>query len=357
METIMNCKSKILIIIVPAFNLEKYIEECIESLLSQYNGRFEIVLVDDGSNDNTPFICDKISSEFSFVLTVHTHNHGVSSARNTGIKAAKGEYITFVDGDDWVSPDYIKNIFDIIDSEDFDVLMFNYIRCYHQKTFPVVTLGNEKLVFKFKNSRENFLLRKLIGPYTKDEINKIEQLDSLVSACTKVYKKSIVENETFENLDDIGTGEDLLFNLAVFCKAEKYIYIPGAYYFYRKTRASSTTHVFKDDFLDRWSNLYSKIESYSVMYSDFAIAFENRKALSFLSYGLYIDSVCGTYKNKKNAIKQSLNHNFYLGAFDHLNYKNMKLRNRLFFESCKKKRTVIIALMLMIANRMRGTKK
>lgn len=95
-------------VIVPVYNTEKYIKSCIDSILSQTVSNFELILIDDGSTDNSGEICDEYSERNANVFTLHQKNKGVSAARNRGIKKAMGDYIVFVDSDDWVEPDYLE---------------------------------------------------------------------------------------------------------------------------------------------------------------------------------------------------------------------------------------------------------
>ena len=95
-------------VIVPVYNVEKYIKKCVESLINQEYRNFEIILINDGSVDNSGMIIDEMSLRDDRIKVIHQKNQGVSAARNVGISFSKGEYITFVDGDDWVDKDYIS---------------------------------------------------------------------------------------------------------------------------------------------------------------------------------------------------------------------------------------------------------
>lgn len=121
-------------IIVPIYNVEQYLRKCVDSLLAQDISDYEIILVDDGSTDNCPAICDEYASpSFVHSLTrsvvikvIHQENGGLSAARNTGIKAAKGEYICFVDSDDYWEPNVLGKLMAQVERDDLDVLRFNY---------------------------------------------------------------------------------------------------------------------------------------------------------------------------------------------------------------------------------------
>lgn len=116
-------------VIVPAYNVDKYLKRCIYSLVNQTYKNIEIIIVDDGSTDETSLLCDEFKNNYSEIIKViHKKNGGLSSARNIGIKASSGEYITFVDSDDWVERDYISTLLNQFSSNDIDIscVAFDY---------------------------------------------------------------------------------------------------------------------------------------------------------------------------------------------------------------------------------------
>lgn len=118
-------------IIIPVYNADKYIEKCIESIICQDRNKFEIIVVDDGSTDKTGIVCDEYSNKYSNIKVFHTENKGVSRARNLGLSEAIGDYILFVDADDWVTSDYIDVISKEI--EGVDLLFFSNSRVIGEK--------------------------------------------------------------------------------------------------------------------------------------------------------------------------------------------------------------------------------
>ena len=121
-------------IIVAAYNVAEYLEECVESLVNQNfpNSEYEVLIVDDGSTDcRTGLLCDQLTSKFGVVRTIHQENGGLSSARNTGIKNSKGDYLLFVDGDDfWSNPEFLDKLSKNIDKFRSDVIIFSYDKYY-----------------------------------------------------------------------------------------------------------------------------------------------------------------------------------------------------------------------------------
>ena len=120
-------------IIIPVYNVEKYLPRCIESVLSQTYSSIEIILVDDGSVDNSGKICDEIASVNPKVKVIHKENGGLSDARNAGIKIAQGEYFSFIDSDDWIHEDTYRILADKIKQNHADIICFGMIELYENK--------------------------------------------------------------------------------------------------------------------------------------------------------------------------------------------------------------------------------
>lgn len=114
-------------IIIPVYNAEKYLRRCIESVLSQSFTEFELILVDDGSKDKSPQICDEYESRDTRVRVIHKANGGVSAARNDGLDIAKGEYVTFIDSDDWVEREYLETLSNY---RNYDIVFFSHRMIY-----------------------------------------------------------------------------------------------------------------------------------------------------------------------------------------------------------------------------------
>ena len=180
-------------VIVPVYKVEKYIGKCIESILSQTFKDFELILVDDGSPDNSGKICDEYAQKDARILVIHKENGGVSSARNVGISKSNGEWLCFIDSDDSVEQDYIENFgLDQYKSELF-------IQGYKK-----VVKNEVKEIHDFANfSGDNFIE---ILAYLEDEriIN---------SPCFKLYNKSIIHSYNIQFDHNTSYGEDHLFSL------------------------------------------------------------------------------------------------------------------------------------------------
>lgn len=146
-------------IIIPIYNVEQYLLQCVDSILAQTDQDFEVILVDDGSLDGSPAICDEYTKKDVRVRVIHQKNSGVSVARNNGIEQAKGEWITFIDSDDWVMPNYLAN-FKLDDSEGIDLIIQGleyYDHCngcfFNPWSFNTGVLEKEKFRLGFAENR------------------------------------------------------------------------------------------------------------------------------------------------------------------------------------------------------------
>ena len=120
-------------VIIPIYNVEKYLEDCINSILEQTFQNYEAILVDDGSTDKCGEICDEYAKKDSRIKVVHTENQGLSEARNTGILLAKGKYLAFVDSDDFVRNDFLQKLYEAIEKSEADICEANFVYAFTEK--------------------------------------------------------------------------------------------------------------------------------------------------------------------------------------------------------------------------------
>ena len=125
-------------IVIPDFKVEKYIDNCLNSLLNQTFKDYEIIFVDDGSPDNSGVKCDEYASKYPFVKVLHQQNSGAGKARNTGLEIASGEYVTFTDADDWAEPEMLEKSVAVLDTG-YDLVMFgNYVNTFNDKEDKII---------------------------------------------------------------------------------------------------------------------------------------------------------------------------------------------------------------------------
>lgn len=180
-------------IIVPIYNVEKYIVKVVDSLCNQDYRSIEIILVDDGSPDNSSIIIDDLALKDDRIKVIHKKNGGVSSARNVGLSMTKGKYIMFVDGDDWVEPTYVSFFVNMVDESNYALGMNrNY---YDDSGMTKVDSDNFMIIDKNKTAES------------------IYNGDIFVAVWNKIYRKQFLEDNNIRFNEEIWFGEGMLFNI------------------------------------------------------------------------------------------------------------------------------------------------
>ncbi len=219
-------KNDLISIIVPVYKVERYLSQCIDSIINQTYTNLEIILVDDGSPDNCGMICDEYARLDNRIKVIHKENGGLSSARNAGLDIATGEYIGFVDSDDYIDDLLVSETINIIKKENVDLVKFGYYK--------------EGKHFKIKN---NFVLptNKPIDSTGEEVRNNIFKTDNLCTCWGNIYKANIAKKIMFDN--SISVGEDFLYVTNYLTKCNK-IYISDKHYYHYIINQNSLTHKF-----------------------------------------------------------------------------------------------------------------
>lgn len=199
-------------VIVPVYNVERYLNECVQSILHQSYQNLEIILIDDGSLDNCGKMCDEFVKQDERVRVIHKQNGGLSDARNVGIEMASGDYITFIDSDDYVMPDMIESLMDIIIDRDVDIVQCNFMRQHNDwidKKGLDYTSGMQCTVYT-KNKMSVYLKGKKINTATWGKIYKISLFQEIRFPVGKLHEdvfttyKLIHEANSIATVDNIG---------------------------------------------------------------------------------------------------------------------------------------------------------
>ena len=216
-------------VIVPVYNVEKYLVKCLDSIINQTYKDIEIILVDDGSTDNSGKICDKYALKDERIYVIHNSNSGVSYARNCGINKAKGKYILFIDSDDFIDKNYVQELMFPIQREDYDLVICNV---------------NDFYIDKNINECRNIKEELLIGNFFDDYWYLINLLRVPV---VKLYKTDIIKTYNILFPENIVSGEDQIFNFKYYNFVRKYKFINKALYnyFHRENNSLSKIRTLK----------------------------------------------------------------------------------------------------------------
>ncbi|RGM05057.1 glycosyltransferase [Streptococcus parasanguinis] len=213
-------------VIIPVYNVENYLHRCINSILTQEYTDLEILLIDNGSKDGSGMLCDDYAERFSNIKSYHIPNNGVGSARNFGLAKAQGEFICFVDADDYLVGNLFSNMENQLDSG-LDLLVFSYYNSL-EKNLSETTRSAKILPIEGKKDRNQFIAL-FTGLFLSD---------MMYTVWNKIYRREFLEEHqiVFESYE---LGEDVRFNLSVYQHVNKVFLVKSAYYVYVSGRVDS----------------------------------------------------------------------------------------------------------------------
>ena len=213
-------------VIVPVYNVESYLPRCIDSLLAQNYVDLEILLIDNGSNDQSGQICENYAAQFSNITAYHIPNKGVGSARNFGLSKAKGEFICFVDADDYLVGNLFSDVESQLDSQ-LDLLVFSYYNSI-EKNLSEIDRSAKILPTEGKKDKSDFIAL----------FQELWLTDMMYTVWNKIYRKEFLEEHqiVFESYE---LGEDVRFNLNVYQHVNAVLLVKSCYYVYISGRIDS----------------------------------------------------------------------------------------------------------------------
>lgn len=214
-------------VVIPVYNTEKYLPVCIDSVLAQTGVSLEIILVDDGSTDSSPCICDKYAEEHDNITTIHIKNSGPATAKNEGLLLAKGNYIALTDSDDKMEPMMLHKMVNAGYNHNADIVCCNYKQIDEQGVVSHLNSTNQLYVLNHEEG--------LIHFFSKDKI---------YSQCwTKLYKRQMLRDYNIENDTGLRTDEDFIFNIRAFVCARSTVIVDEPLYVYTH-RGNSLAHAY-----------------------------------------------------------------------------------------------------------------
>ena len=237
-------QSDLISVIVAAYNIADYIERGVNSVRNQTYRNLEIIVVDDGSTDDTGAICDRIASKDPRIQVIHKENGGLSETRNVGIAEAKGDYIAFVDGDDWIDPDMYEKMIGALKEQRADLAICRYRQVY--QTYTADQSVDRAILFEGQEALQYY-------------VQETKEYAIQNAAWNKLYKKEILDNLFFP----VGKWyEDIMFTTTVLSRAERCVYLDTAYYNYIIDREGSimNAQINSRTFTDQIPAYYEKTE-------------------------------------------------------------------------------------------------
>lgn len=323
-------------IIVPVYNSGETIIPLLNSLKNQEFNDFELIIIDDGSIDDSRLIIDRFKNEFKYFKYILKKNGGTSSARNTGLCNANGEYILFADSDDNYEENALKVIFDFLKINNSELICFDYYNYYlNGKKEVALNLINGKEVLYTKQVVINFLNYNYINKYASAVWNK-------------VYKRSVIEKNKLKFNEDLVLGEDLIFNINYFCNVKNIDLLNYKLYDYLQTENSIMRSYRKNnvEFIKKYiPALFELLDNYKC------------EDLEYMIYDFYVSNFFGVIFNEvKNESYQNgkIKINEYCNQEDKFCEKKllkMSTKNLVYFLLIKTKLWKLIYFVLYKKNR------
>lgn len=250
-------------VIIPVYNVEKYLNRCVDSVLNQNINNLEIILVNDGSLDQSPQICDMYAEKHKHVKVIHKNNGGLSSARNAGLSMARGKYIFFLDSDDWIDENTLLELVNLADKYEVDFVRFRPMYA----GWPGITDGTLCDFGTEKGMKEGVYDKKRIikDIYPRLFATPDLKLGVIVAAWRSLYNRKFIVGNELKFYNDIKYSEDTIFSANVVMAAEKFYYLDGARYYHYFFNPSSITKSFK---ADRWESYKKLVKAFEHDFSD-----------------------------------------------------------------------------------------
>lgn len=261
-------------VVIPVYNVEKYLDRCINSIINQSYKNWELILIDDGSSDLSGKICDKYLNIDRRIRVFHIKNQGVSNARNLGINVSTGKYITFIDSDDWIEKDLLEKMIVKIEQMNVPILITGFVYEY-----------NGKIKNPFKKGRKQIFTRK------EAQIEFLKQNKFLWSMNDKVFERSLFDKYMFDK--KIKIGEDMLLLWQLMNEVKYVGYIPLYKYHYDISASKTIT----SGFSKKWIQ-FLKIKKYVYCQSK-----RISRKHEFLAKCIYIADMAGIMRKMINSTK------------------------------------------------------
>lgn len=315
-------------VIIPIYNVEKYIQQCIDSVIHQTLNEIEIILVDDQSPDNCPKICDQYAKTDRRIKIVHKPiNEGLGFARNSGLKVATGEFVAFIDSDDFIDKNMFYSLYQEAIQSNADIVYCG-LSFYKNGCFTKKEEVSKRTVYSTENERKELIL-----DFVAPEPSYKSDVKYMMSACKAIYRRSIIkENEIYFLSERKILSEDIFFNIQTILKSNIIIFLPTPFYFYRYN-TNSITHKFNIEKYKKHHIFFQELETllkYSFDYKEYSIRL-NRLKLLYLRVSLSALFKDKTNKNLKSDFEFIINDDLWYNLFLEYPYRNLPIKHRLFF--------------------------
>ncbi len=329
-------------VIVPVYNAEKTIKRCVDSIIEQTLENIEIILINDGSTDQSIKILKELQKKDNRVILINKKNEGVSATRNYGLKIARGEFIGFIDSDDIIEKNMFEELYNQINSNLIDIVMCKFKIFYNKNIIKENFFLNTNSHDQLKKE----IILNMIGLENEEKFNKLNTI--MGSVWRSIYRKDVIINNNILFDNDISYSEDLIFNLKFMTKCKelrvinKYLY---KYFIY-------------DTSLSKSFSPNSIIESKKSLSIILKIANENNIDIIsdrrlYFAYFRYLISILNNIvnscsKDKVRLISKLLNDKEFINGLNHIEYRKLNKKNKFYYFIFKSKNKLAIYTYIFI---------
>ena len=338
-------------IIVPVYNAAPYLMQCVDSLTNQTLKETEIILINDGSTDDSLAVCIELASKDDRIRLIDKPNGGVSEARNDGLRAANGAYVGFVDPDDWVDADMYERMLATLTAAQADICMCNYVKETKEGTVPILMKQSEII-------EKESILGDIVANVIAKSSFRSGETDIMGSVCRLLVSRELLERENIWFDKDVAFMEDLLVCVEAFLKCERIAIDGGAYYHYR-VHESSTVMAFKPQFYQRQKQAFAKLQELLVregVTNALAMRLANRYiiiALLSLANEAHKDNPM-PFREKIRNIGMILADNELAANLEKIDLNEVESRKKLELNLMKRKASVTIYLYYSVFNKIKA---
>lgn len=333
-------------VIVPVFKVEKFLDRCIQSIIKQTLKDIEIILIDDGSPDKCPLICDEYAKQDNRIHVIHQKNQGLGMARNTGLQYANGEFIAFVDSDDFIDEKMYEHLYHTAKENSLDVCFCGYQyykdKAHINKRYEI----NKFVIIENANDIKTFLFN-MVGPLP----NYKQDTQFFPSVWRAIYSTEIlkIHDIVFQRKS---RGEDLMFNISYLSNSKRIGLLPAYYYNYY-VNANSITHTYSwKDYTETIDSLYQTKDLLERLFPEKQYYIHLQRYIFLIlriSISLFATQKYNSLKKKYDIINQCLKEPIFNLLFTNYPYKKMNLIRRLFYIAAKDKRIISLIFYVYIA--------
>jgi glycosyltransferase involved in cell wall biosynthesis len=345
-------------IILPVYKSRDYLDKIFDCLQNQSLREIEIIFVNDGSPDDSEEIIFQKSKSDARIILINQKNSGPASAVQKGTECAKGEYLMFLDADDWIDKNTCEVAYNAALNEDADMVFWTFKKEYPNKTIDAYLVFNKDMQFDSNNIK--WLRRRLFG-LIGVEVAKPFMNDAISSVWGKLYRRSIItkNNIQFVSTNEIGST-DVLYNAQVIKYVQRATYLHRFFNHYRQDNPSSLTKNYQFTLFNKYLKLFELMQNELDTYegderNEMEQALSNRISCSLINIGLSITSqkIKESHGTRMKHYKEVLNHEVYKNALRSFQMEYLPFHWKVYFYLCKRKWAIPAYIMTNIINKFR----